>query len=349
MAKDYYKILGVDKSASENEIKKAYRKAAVKWHPDRWSDKSEKERKDAENKFKEIAEANEVLSNPEKRKKYDQFGENWNKVGDGFDGFDFGFDFMDDFFGGGRRQQRKGPIPGTTITMNYFVDINDIFNGVNKTIEIEIDGRCPDCEGTGGDSHECEHCHGTGQIQQVKNTPFGRTILQSTCPYCHGTGKIYTKKCSTCRGTGFIKKKRKININIKPFVKNHQPLKYTGMGYESKDKNGLNGDLIIQINYNIDTSKYVIDGTTVYEKIFIPYYDCILGCTKKVKLPNNKEKEITIKPLTVNGDKVILNGEGLNGGQYVFIIEPELPKRSLSSKLSDEEKELLTKIQKIHS
>jgi DnaJ-class molecular chaperone len=125
-------------------------------------------------------------------------------------------------------------------------------------------------------------------------------------------------------------------------------MRFTGMGYESKDPKGLNGDLIIQIIYNIDSNKYVIKGNTIYEKISIPYYDCILGCTKKVKLPNNKEKEITIKPLTNHGDNVILNGEGINGGQYIYVVEPELPKRTLSSKLSNEEKELLEKIKKLH-
>ena len=346
MAKDYYKILGIDKNATEDEIKKAYRKAAVKWHPDRWTDKSEKERKEAEDKFKEITEANNVLSDPDKRAKYDKFGDNWEQA-HGFD-FDFGGfgDIMDDFFG--RHHKQRGPYPGQTITMNYYIDIHDIFNGVNKDIEIDVDVRCPSCNGTGGESETCSHCHGTGMISRTNKTPFGIISQESPCPYCHGLGRIIKKTCSDCHGSGMKKKTRKIKLNIKPFTQNGYPMKFTGMGYESKDPKGLNGDLIIQVIYNIDSKKYVIQGNNVYEKITVPYYDCILGTTMKVKLPNNKEKVITIKSLSNHGDNVVLYNEGINGGQYIFVIEPELPKRTLSSKLSNEEKELLEKIKKLH-
>lgn len=350
MAKDYYKILGINKNASQDEIKKAYRKAAIEWHPDKFNGKSDKEKKEAEERFKDIAEAHEVLSNPEKRKKYDQFGENWDKVNTGgFGGFedimgDFGFDI----FGRNKSQKPRGPIPGETITLNYFISIEEIFNGVNKKIKVNIDSRCPECNGTGGDVEECTHCNGTGYFVKRQQTLFGISTIQTTCPYCHGTGKIIKNRCHHCNN-GFVKKEREININIKPFVQNGYTMKYTGMGSESKDKNGLNGDLYIQVIYNVDKSKYVIQENNVYEKLYIPYYDCILGTDKKVILPNDKEKTITIKPLSINGDKVILPGEGINGGSYIFIIEPELPKRSLSNKLSDKEKELLQKIKKLHS
>lgn len=354
MAKDYYKILGIDKNATEDDIKKAYRKAAKEYHPDKFAGKSDFERKAAEDKFKEISEANEVLSDKDKRAKYDQFGENWDKVGDGFGGFSGGFgdfggfdDIMGDFFGH-RYQQPRGPQPGSTVTMNYVIDINEIFNGVNKEIEIQVDARCSTCNGTGGDSDTCMHCGGTGVITKTQRTAFGMVTQQSPCPYCHGLGRIIKKTCSDCHGTGFVKKTRKIKLNIKPFTPNGYQMKFTGMGYESKDPKGLNGDLIIQVIYNIDNSKYVIQGNAIYEKINVPYYDCILGCTKKVTLPNHKEREITIKSLTNHGDNVILNGEGINGGQYIYVINPELPKRSVASKLSSEEKELLEKIKKLH-
>lgn len=357
MAQDYYKILGIDKNATEDDIKKAYRKAAKEYHPDKFVGKSEKERKEAEDKFKEISGAYAVLSDKDKKAKYDQFGENWDKVGDGFDGFggfDSGFggfsgfgDFMDDFFGHSHRQQ-KGPVPGNSVSMNYFIDINEIFNGVNKEIEIEVEARCPTCNGTGGDSETCSHCGGTGVITKTSRTAFGMVTQQSPCPYCHGLGRIIKKTCSDCRGTGIKKKTRKIKLNIKPFTPNGYQMKFTGMGYESKDPKGINGDLIIQVIYKIDNSKYVIQGNSIYEKIKVPYYNCILGTTMKVKFPNNKEKEITIKPFTTNGDNIILSGEGINGGQYIYVVEPELPKRSLSTKLSDKEKELLEKIKKLH-
>ena len=352
MEKDYYKILGVDKNATEDQLKKAFRKKSIEWHPDKWQDKSESEKKNAEEQFKKVAEAYECLKDPDKRAKYDQFGENWDKMNQGgFGGFDMDFDMSDimgDFFGR-RRNRNQGPIPGESVQMNYGIGINDIFNGLNKDIEIEVNVRCEHCNGTGGDSETCSYCHGTGTISNTQHTPFGIITQQTTCPHCHGRGRIIKKKCSYCNGQGIIKKKRKIHLNIKPFTQNGYQMRFTGMGYESKDPNGLNGDLLINIVYNIDTSKYVIQGNNVYEKLKIPYYDCILGCTKKVKLPNNKEREITIKQFTTNGDQVSLFGEGLNGGQYIFIIEPELPKRSLNSKINDKEKELLEKIRKIHS
>ena len=362
MAKDYYKILGIDKNATDDQIKKAYRKAAVKWHPDRWTNKSEKERKNAEEKFKEAAEANEVLSNPDKRAKYDRYGENWDQMGGGFGSGGFSMDIndiirrmqgggspFDDFFDNGfGRHQQRGPIPGQTVQYRYEVNINDIFNGLSKEIKINVKGRCKDCNGTGGTVEVCEHCHGTGMISNTQYTSFGMMTQQSPCPYCHGSGKIIKKKCNTCNGSGKIDITRNIKLNIKPFVRNGSTLKYTGMRYESNDKNGANGDLIIQIIYNIDQSKYRIEGNTVYEKINVPYYDCILGCEIKTKLPNNKEVTVNVKPLANDGDTVILANEGLNGGNYIFVISPQLPKRTISNKISDKEKELLKQIKKLH-
>ena len=359
MAKDYYKILGVDKNATEDQIKKAYRKAAVKWHPDRWTDKSEKEKKNAEEKFKEAAEANEVLSDPDKRARYDQFGENWDQMNGGFSsGFDIDIDDIirkmhgghspfEDFFGRSNNQNR-GPQPGQTVQMKYEIGIDEIFNGLSKEIEITVQGRCKDCNGTGGESQTCKYCNGKGMITQTQYTAFGMMSNSSPCPHCHGTGKLITKKCNKCNGTGRISIKRKIKLNINPFVRNGSTLKYTGMGYESHDQNGVNGDLIIQVIYNIDNSKYNIVGNNVYEKLEIPYYDCILGCEKEVILPNHKKEKITIKSQSIEGDNVILNGKGINGGNYIYVISPKLPSRSITNKISDKEKELLNKIKKLH-
>lgn len=356
MAKDYYKILGVNKDATADEIKKAYRKASLKWHPDRWADKSEKERKTAEDKFKEISEANDVLSDPDKRARYDQFGDNWEQMSQGgFGGFDDIGDFMrnmggsmfNDFFNGGRRQNR-GPQVGQTVQASYEIGINEIFNGLNTEFEVEVNGRCKTCNGTGGDSETCPHCHGTGMISTTQHTPFGMITQQSNCPYCHGSGKIIKNKCKDCNGTGIKKIKRKIKLNIKPFTANGHIMKFTGMGYESKDPHGLNGDLLIQVIYNIDTSKYAIQGNTVYEKIKIPYYDCILGTKINVTLPNNTKETIEIKPLSQEGDQIVLNNKGINGGKYIYIVSIDMPKRSISTKLNDKEKQLLEEIKKLH-
>ena len=171
---------------------------------------------------------------------------------------------------------------------------------------------------------------------------------QSMCPYCHGTGKIIKKKCNDCNGTGITKIKRTINLNIKPFTPNGYVMKFTGMGYESKDPHGLNGDLLIKVVYKVDSSRYIIQGNTIYEKIKVPYYDAILGCKKDVIYPNDKKDTIEIKPFSQEGDQVIVSGNGINGGNYIFIISIDMPKRSILSKISDKEKELLEKIKKLH-
>jgi len=355
MAKDYYKILGIDKNATQDEIKKAFRKASLKWHPDRWSNKSDEEKKQAEEKFKEISEANNVLSDPDKRAKYDQFGDDWDQweqTGNGgfsgFSGFEdimshMGGSMFSDFFGGHSRQN-QGPQQGKTVQTQYEIGINEIFNGLNTTFEIEVNGRCTKCNGTGGETETCSHCNGSGYSIQTRHTGFGVITQQTTCPYCHGTGKIIKKKCPDCNGTGIKKIKRKINLNIKPFTQNGYIMKFTGMGYESTDPHGLNGDLLIHIVYDIDTSKYAIQGNTIYEKIKIPYYDAILGTKLSVVLPNKTKETITIKPLSQEGDQIVLYNKGINGGNYIYIISIDVPKNSLSSK----EKELLNSIKKLH-
>lgn len=352
MAKDYYKILGVNKDASQDDIKKAFRKASLKWHPDKWSDKSDKERTNAEEKFKEITEANDVLSDPDKRSKYDQFGENWEQASQGgFNGFEDIEDIMKhmgggmfDFFNRGHNsRQNRGPQPGKDVQTQYEIGINEIFNGINKQIEIEVNGRCKTCNGSGGDVEVCSHCHGTGYQTQTHYTGFGTVTQQMMCPYCHGTGKIIKKKCKDCNGTGIRRIKRNINLNIKPFTPNGAIMKFTGMGYESQDPNGLNGDLLVQIIYNIDTSKYAIQGNNIYEKLKVQYYDALLGKELKITLPNNKQETIKIKPLSKEGDKIILNNKGINGGNYIYIISIEMP-----NNISSDEKKLLEKIKNLH-
>lgn len=357
MSKDYYKILGVNKNASEDDIKKAYRKGAVKWHPDKWSDKSESEKKNAEQKFKELSEANEVLSNPEKRKLYDQFGADWENVanqGGGFDPFsgmsDFfnnGFGGFDSFFGGRQRRQNT-PQPGQSIQIPFEIGINEIFNGIKQEFTFTVKGRCTKCHGTGGDSEVCSHCNGTGMITQTQRTAFGIIQNSHPCPYCHGSGKIIKNKCYDCNGTGLKDIQRKIKIELNKFTPNGYTINYPNMGYESKDPNGRNGDVIVIVQYKYDTSKYAIKGNTIYEHINIPYYDCILGTTKKVKLPNNTEEEITIKPYSNEGDQIILSGKGINGNNYIFIIGVEMPKRQLLKGISDKEKKLLKEIKQMH-
>lgn len=345
---DFYDILGVSRDASESDIKKAYRKAAVKWHPDRWSDKSDAEKQKAEEMFKEVAQANEVLSDPEKRSRYDKFGDNWDKVGNGPD-IDMSdifshFGHFGDMFGfHSSHREDRGPEPGTTIQARISVDINDIFNGDTRELDIQIETRCPECHGKGGDVEICPHCHGNGMISETQWYGNMQITNQQPCPHCGGRGKIFKKRCSKCNGTGIQHTTKRIKVNIRPGIQNGEEIRFAGMGYESRDPRGKNGDIVVQCIYNIDPKKYAINGNNIYEKINIPYYDCIVGCTKEVTLPNGKKETITIKPYSQDGDNVTLYGKSINGGNYIFIIGIEMP-----TFVSSDEKELLNKIQKLH-
>lgn len=346
MSKSFYDILGVSKNATQDEIKKAYKKAAIKWHPDRFAKKSKKEQQEAEEHFKEINQANDVLSDPDKRQRYDQFGDNWDKVNQGGWGgstdFDMG-DIFSSFFGGRNRNQYQGPEPGLTVKCNIQVSIEDIFNGDTRTLEVKVNKRCPDCHGTGGETEICHHCNGTGMVTQVQHTPFGIIQNSHPCPHCKGTGKQYKKQCKTCHTSGFVQGTETIKVHIRPGVTNGETITFSGQGYESKDPRGKNGDVIVIINYAIDTNKYAVQGNTVYEKLNVSYFDCIVGTTLKRKLPNGKDVNVTIKPYSKDGDKVTLYGKSINGGNYVYIISVAMP-----NSVSDKEKELLKEIKKLH-
>lgn len=343
---DFYSILGVNKNASEDEIKKAYRKAAVKWHPDRWSGKSESEQKHAEEMFKQIAEANDVLSDPDKRSRYDKFGDNWDKFGSGpdidiFSHFSRGG--FGDFFGFGNHSENRGPENGADMLAKISIDIHDIFNGDTRELDIKVEQRCKECNGKGGEVETCPHCHGKGQI--VKSQRFGSQFIQQImdCPHCGGTGKIYKTKCTKCHGEGVTYTTKRIKVHIPAGVRNGQDIVFTGVGNESRDPHGNNGNIIVRCIYNLDPQKYVIQGNTVYEKLNIPYYDAIIGCEKTVTLPNGKQHNIIVKPYSKDGDNITLYGKGINNGNYVFVISIDLP-----SHISNEETELLKQIQNLH-
>jgi len=355
-SKSYYDILGVSRDASEDEIKRSYRKGAVKYHPDKWTDKPEKDRKAAEEKFKEISEAYEVLSDQSKRQMYDKYGDDWQKFQsgqytqqDGFsddlediirrmNGMHSGFD---SFFSHSYHSQKFEKEPGTTLKIEYNMTVEELFNGVSKEIEIPVDIRCKECHGSGGEVEKCPYCNGTGMHVETSYTPMGIIKQQTICQHCHGNGKVVKKKCNNCNGTGFEKSTRKIKLSIKPFVEEGAMLRFTGMGSEGKEPGSTNGDLIVVVKYAIDNSRYVINQYTraIYEKVRVPYYDCILGCTKKHSLPNGKTVRIDVRECSKSGDQVKIPHEGINGNDYIIVIEPEMP-----TKASSEEKSLLKKI-----
>ena len=247
--RDYYEVLGVDKNASEAEIKRAYRKVAKKYHPD--MNPGDKE---AEEKFKEAAEAYEVLSDPEKKSKYDQFGhaafEQGGGGAGGFGGFDFGGDMGDifgdifgDFFGGGRRggdARRNGPRQGANLRAGVRITFDDAIRGVEKELEITLKEECKTCNGSGakpGTSPEtCPKCKGTGQVVFTQQSMFGTVRNVQTCPDCNGSGQIIRNKCTDCSGTGYIKVRKRIKVPIPAGIDNGQSVRI-----REKGEPGING------------------------------------------------------------------------------------------------------------
>lgn len=357
--KDLYNILELDKTATEQQIKANYKRLALKYHPDRQANKSDTEKKEAEEKFKEVAFAYSILSDPEKKQRYDQFGitDDQQQMGGGFDPSEifkhfmggFGSMFGDDdddnifnhFFHRDRRaSQPKGPQKGQSIRMQIPVDISEICNGVHRDIEYDIQAKCSKCGGKGGEGVEtCSHCHGTGMITETQRTGWGIMQNSHPCQYCGGTGQSIKKKCSKCNGSGYEKKTNKVSINIPAGFDNGYQSVIPNKGYESKD-GGPTGDLLLEFIYQYNTSKYSIQGNTIYEIIEVPYYDCILGCDKEVKLPNNEKIKIHI-PEYSKDNTLVRVGKWFGSKSYCYVIKVKMP-----TYIRNKEKELLKNIQK---
>ncbi|KAA0259056.1 molecular chaperone DnaJ [Deferribacter autotrophicus] len=345
MAKDYYEILGVHRNATEIEIKKAYRKLALKYHPDR--NPGDKE---AEEKFREITEAYQVLIDPQKRAQYDQFGRVFDDVGGAQDFSSTIFDdFFDDifegFFGfsrGGRRRER--PTRGSDIETDIEIEFEEAVFGVSKKITIEKEDLCPRCDGSGaepGGKQTCPTCHGKGQFVQRQ----GFFTVSTTCPTCHGSGQIIRETCKECRGRGFKYSKKTIEVKIPPGIDAGMTLRVSGEGNSGR-YGGPSGDLFV--NIRVRPHKYFKrKGNDIYLELPIPFTDAILGTT--VSIPTLKgEKTLEIKPGTQPGDRIVLKGYGVPevkgygiGNMYVNI-RVVLPK-----KLSKEERKLINEFKKV--
>jgi len=246
MAKDYYETLGVSKNASKEEIKKAYKNLAKKYHPDLNKNQG------SDDKFKEINEAYSVLSDGNKKSQYDQFGSTGQQYSgfEGFSGgyqdFDFG-DIFESFFGG--RQRRSGPRGGADMQAEVELTFEEAAFGIDKKVSLTKHVHCKDCEGTGAKDKEfveCEHCHGRGRIQRQMRTPFGIVMQTSTCPKCHGYGKEPKETCKTCHGAGRVKESKKISVTIPAGVDNGNTLRVPGEG-EAGEKGARSGNLYVGI------------------------------------------------------------------------------------------------------
>ena len=355
--RDYYEVLGVPKNANADEIKKAYRKAAIKYHPDK--NPGDKE---AEDKFKEAAEAYDVLSNEEKRARYDQFGHAGMSGAGGAGGFGGGFGggfSMDDIFsqfgdifgghfGGGFGGSRGGRSVnrGSDIRVRIKLTLAEIAEGTVKKIKVNKDVVCEQCGGSGAkdaSSHTtCSQCNGSGYVVTVQNTFFGRMQSQSPCPNCHGEGKIITAKCSKCGGEGCVRDSEVIEIKVPAGVGEGMALTVSGKGNAAR-RGGINGDLIVVIEEERDP-ELLRDGNNLIHNLNITVVTAILGGEVEVPTIEGKAK-IKIAPGTHSGKVLRLRGKGLpdvNGygkGDILVVVDITIP-----TSLTSEEKELVKKL-----
>ena len=325
--KDYYDILGVGRGASADEIKKAYRKLTRKYHPDANPGDTE-----AESKYKEINEANEVLSDPQKRAQYDQFG----YVGDmppgggdfggfgGFGGADIG-DLFGDLFGGGfggsrRSSNPNGPKRGSDLEYTLQISLEDAFRGVTKKIEIPRLETGPHCGGNGAEPgskvETCPTCGGRGQVQQVINTPFGQMSQMASCPNCKGKGKIISTPCRECKGQGRIRKQHSVEVKIPAGVDTGIRLRVSSQG-EAGLNGGPTGDLFILIEVRQDR-RFQRKGDDLNTSVDIAYPQAALGCEVKIETFDGSET-LDIPAGTQPGSKLRIKGRGmprLRGGGH---------------------------------
>jgi molecular chaperone DnaJ len=358
--RDYYEILGVSKDASQDEIKKAYRKMALKYHPDRNPDD-----KDAEAKFKEAAEAYEVLSNQEKRQKYDRFGHEGMKSGfGGGAGFGGGMSMDDIFehfgdifgggfgsafgggFGGGQSRRRRRVNRGSDLRIKVKLTLEEIAKGVEKRIKVNKYVSCKTCSGTGakdGSSFStCHTCNGSGQVTRVSNTFLGQMQTTSTCPTCGGEGQTIQNKCNVCHGNGIVKDNEVISIDIPAGVAQGMQLSVSGKG-NAAARGGVPGDLIVLIEEE-SHPQLQRDGNNLLYDLYISFPEAALGTRADIPTIESTAR-IKIDPGTQGGKVLRLKGKGLpevNGygrGDLMVNVNIWTPKS-----LSDEEKGIMEKL-----
>ena len=358
MSKDYYKILGIERGASDAEIKKAFRAAARKYHPDQATG----DKKEAEKKFKEVSEAYEVLGDKQKRAQYDQFGSagpNFGGGGGGFNasGFDFsggGFNFegggfgdiFETFFGGGGGRKPRGPTRGANLELRLKVKFEEAIFGTTTEFKIDRLTKCENCKGNGGEPgakiSECKTCKGTGEVTTTRQTVFGAMQHRAVCPDCGGEGKTFEKKCHACHGTGRARKSEKLKVKVPAGVENGAVIRLAGQG-EAGAKGGPAGDLFIHITVEA-SREFERRGAEVFSTQKISFIEAALGNeiavktvhgNVKLKIPAGTQSHTNFKIKNYGSPK--LNSS--EKGDHIVKIVVEVPK-----KLSRKEKELFEKL-----
>ena len=351
--RDYYEVLGVDRNADDATLKKAYRKLAKKYHPD--MNPGDKE---AEAKFKEATEAYGVLSDPDKRRQYDQFGhaafENGGGGAGGFGGFDFSGDmgdifgdiFGDLFGGGGRRRANNGPMKGANLRAAVNIMFQEAITGCEKELEITLKDPCTKCNGTGakpGTSPEtCPKCNGSGQVVMTQQSMFGMVRNVTVCPDCQGTGKIIREKCPDCRGTGFTSSRKKIQVSVPAGIDDGQSIRIRDKG-EPGTNGGPRGDLLVEVR----VARHAIfqrEDMNIFSTADISFAQATLGGT--IRIPTvDGDVEYEVKPGTQPNTRIRLKGKGVPSlrnrnvrGDHYVTLNLKVP-----TSLSNESKEALRK------
>lgn len=343
--KDYYEILGVGRDATAEEIRKAYRRLARKYHPDVNNEP------DAEQKFKEVKEAYEVLGDEQQRARYDQFGHTDGPSGFGgsrFDPSDFGFDIFDMFFGGSKRANPNAPRQGSDLETRIHVEFKESVLGSHKEIILAKPQQCDDCHGTGakpGSQPEvCSICQGRGQVETVQTTPFGRIVNRHECRNCRGTGKVVRDKCSTCGGSGQVKRKVRIPVKIPPGISDGDQIRIPGEGFPGVN-GGPSGDLYVTV-YVKKHELFERDGYDLVCEIPISFVQAALGDEVIVPTIDGRAK-LKVPAGTQTGTEFRMRGKGIPRARgyegdlriRVKIVTP--------TNLSEEQKELLREFNRL--
>ncbi len=350
--KDYYEVLGVGKTATDKELKSAYRKLAKKYHPD-----ANPDNKEAEEKFKEASEAYDVLSDEQKRHTYDQFGHSaFENGGGGYqysgDFSDFGFgDIFESFFGGGfgGSGRRRGPKRGADLQTSMQITFEEAIFGASKEIRVPLEEECNTCNGSGAKAgttaSTCSRCGGTGQERVQQQTMFGAMTSVRACGGCGGTGKIIKDKCTTCNGKGKTKETKTLKVEIPKGINTGQSIKLRGKG-EFGEQNGERGDLLVTI-YVQPHKMYIRDGQTLHIELPISYIQATLGDEIIVPTPYGDEK-YTLKHGTQTGTRITIKGKGVpsirnskNIGDLIVTLKVEIP-----TSLNSNQREALEKFAK---
>ena len=365
--KDYYNILGITEEQRKlqgdeftKSLKKKYLQLAKQWHPDKFVNKSEDEKKEAEEKFKEISEAYAVLSDKDKRQKYDMYGTVDGNPFEGFQGsgfadldeimqqfmrgsgFGFGGGFSGFGFGGNARRSANHVVMPEPLQIHLRVTVSEIYSGATKHVKYKYMGACPECNGTGhlegGKIESCQHCYGSGMVMQRRETAFGYAAQSVTCPYCGGTGQTVSNPCGKCHGTGLEVKYDEIDIDIPAGVCDGAYMQLNGKGNCAKYHTDVRGLLIVIFDVQQDSKFQIVNQYDLQTQIEVPIMDCITGCEQTIDTVDGKKYKFKLEPGAETGKIVSLRGMGMkkedgSRGNMMIRIKQRFPKSISKSEM----------------